>query len=103
MIATVSLGVFMTRGNHAPICPAKTVVLNGLPSEADISSIRLDPIGAAPACRDPDGDSMRLVSTLTGPQVDYRDKLKAGKRVVITFTVADNKGAQTTSTLTLER
>lgn len=95
--------------NQPPQCPAKTVVMANLPSDVDLTSFQIDPILVAPECTDPDGDEMAVTAVSSQAYIEpdgdtgTDQTIKAGQSVVITFTVSDGHGGETTSTLTVKR
>ena len=94
--------------NQPPQCQPKVVIMKGLPADTDLTSFQIDPITTAPACTDPDGDTLTLVSVSSQAYIEDGEAatdttIKAGQGIVITFTVSDGNGGETTSTLTIKR
>ncbi|MEI9905314.1 MAG: hypothetical protein WDN06_16205 [Asticcacaulis sp.] len=95
-----------------PECTAKTVVIA---DDASVTNIVIDPIAAAPACSDSTGSNLQLTS-VSAPAALTSDTpglppntftipndLAAGGSEVVNFTVTDENGAATSSSLTLVR
>lgn len=98
-----------TPENQPPICGAKTLTIQPLPEGVEMTSLHLDPVSAAPACTDADGDSL-VMTEVSGDAVLDENNLAfiqnapaAGQTANFSFTVTDGKGGEAHSTFTLVR
>jgi hypothetical protein len=95
----------------APLCAAKLLVLQTAPDAGPVT-VTINPISAAPACVDRDGDAMTLRSVdlftngasgvLTGDNRVEVSNIRSGG-TTFTYTIVDSRGAALRTTFTIRR
>jgi hypothetical protein len=109
--APASVSITVASNNQAPTCSNKTLNLGGIPNMGAGVAITINPVTYAPACTDPDGDALTLVSatgftnaafgSISGPNLTISN-IKAGG-TTFTFAVSDGQGHIVYPTFTILR
>jgi hypothetical protein len=92
-----------------PTCQAKTLTIEPIPADLELGAFSVDPLKDGPACVDPAGGKLTLVSVGVPGSLDpvYGIHISTppspGQTITVTFTVQDSTGKQMSSALTIIR
>ncbi|CAL4869733.1 hypothetical protein MMA231_04025 (plasmid) [Asticcacaulis sp. MM231] len=99
----------MAQTEGGPSCQSKILTIGPMPADLELGAFSVDPLKDGPACVDPTGGRLRLVSVAAPGTLDPTFGIHVnappapGQTLTIGFTVEDLKGVRASTTLSIVR
>ncbi len=109
LLSIFSGGLAQAQTENGPACQAKTLTIEPLPADLELGAFSVDPLKDGPACVDPAGGKLTIVSVNAPGILDpvygihIANPPSPGQTLTIPFTVQDQDGNQASTTLNIIR